>query len=91
MFGFWIAYDDVGNVIGYTASLLNTIPGLQRLHILRFYAKDKFIEQQFETILKEWAKPYKIRTAQVSVIKGVKALQRKFKFVPVSVNMEKRF
>ena len=91
LFGFWIAYNDQDNIIGYVAAFIGLIPGLERLHLLRIYAKSKELFNQFEEILKEWANQFKVKTAQITVIKNVKAIQRKHQFVPVSINMERRY
>ena len=90
-FGFWIAYDDKNNIVGYLVALINLLPGAERLHLLRIYAKQKELFNQFEEILKQWAKQYKVKIAQMTVSKNIKAIQRRYKYVPVSVNMERRY
>jgi len=90
-FGFWIAYDDDNEVIGYAVAMLNFVPGVERLHLLRIYAKTKELRQEFEKIGKEWCKPYKIKTMQMtgSNKKNIKAFQR-MGWKVVSVNLERR-
>lgn len=89
-FGFWIGYDDNDNVLGYTVAMITAIPGMERLHVLRMYAKQKDLKEKFEGILKKWAKENKIKIAQMTAIKNVKAFARKYKWRVVSVNLERR-
>jgi hypothetical protein len=91
LFGYFMAYDDEENVIGYIVAMLSLIPGYKRLHLLRIYAKKKEIMEGFEKILIEWAKPYKIRIASVTTKKHTKFYIRKYNYVPVSVNLERRY
>ena len=88
--GFWIAYDDNNEVLGYTLASIVLIPGMERLYLLRMYAPTIEAREAFENILKDWAKEHKIKFAQIAVAKGVKALQRKYGFKPDSVNMIRR-
>ena len=90
MFGYWISYDDNSEVNGYAIALLNLLPGVQREFIIRMYAKDSKIRDEFFSILAQWAKMFKVKIQQTTVHKNIKAISRKFKFVPVSVNMERR-
>ena len=88
--GFWIAYDDNNEVLGYTLASLVLIPGMERLHLLRMYAPTPEIRDAFENILRGWAKEHKVKFVQIAAAKGVKALQRKYGFKPDSVNMVRR-
>ena len=89
LFGLWIAYDDNGNISGYVCAVLNPMPGSKKLFLLRIYAKQKELFAQFENILMEWAKKYKVKVCSMTVTSNVKAFQRKYGFTPVSINMEK--
>jgi len=89
LFGLWIAYDDNGNISGYVCAVLNPMPGSKKLFLLRIYAKQKELFDQFENILMEWAKKYKVKVCSMTVTSNVKAFQRKYGFTPVSINMEK--
>ena len=90
LFGFWIAYDDNNNIIGYISAIISLIPGMERLHLLRIYAKQKGLFQQFENILKDWTKQYKVKVAQMTTKKHIKAFKR-YGYIPVSVNLERRY
>ena len=90
LFGIWMAYDDDNNILGYTIGMLSLIPGFHREIILRMYTKDSKIKDEFFNILAQWAKEYKIKIQHTTVIKNIKAISRKFKFIPISVNMERR-
>ena len=91
LYGFWIAYDDNENIKGYVSAIMNPIPGMERMHVLRIYAKQKDLFKQFESILLEWAKPYKVKIAQITVKNHVRAMQKVSGFIPVSVNMERKY
>ena len=91
MFGFWMAYDNNNNIIGYISAMISLMPGMERLHLLRIYAKQKGLFKQFEDILKEWAKQYKIKIAQMTAKKHIKFFQKKYGYNPVSVNLERRY
>lgn len=92
-FGFFMVYDDENNVIGYTVGILSFMPGFERLHLLRIYAKQREVFNLIEETLKEWARPLKIKIAQMTVtgVKQIKAFQRRFGYKIVSVNMERRY
>ena len=90
MFGYWMAYDDKDNVLGYTVAMITLIPDVERMHVLRMYAKQKEIEKEFEKVLIEWAKEYKVKIAQMTATRHIKAFERRYKFKVVSVNMERR-
>lgn len=92
-FGFWMVYDDEGELIGYAVTILSFVPGHERLHLLRIYAKQKEVFNMIEETLKEWAKPLKIKIAQMIVTdsRQIKAMKRKYGYKVVSVNMERRY
>ena len=89
-FGFWMAYDDNNEIIGYAIASLVLMPGMERLVLLRMYAPTKEIREELSNVLRDWAKQYKVKLAQISVTKGVKALERKYGFKPDSINMIRR-
>ena len=91
LFGFWMAYDDNNNIIGYFSAIISLIPGMERFHLLRIYAKQKELFKQFENIGKEWMKQYKIKIAQMTTKKHIKVFQKKYGYIPVSVNLERRY
>jgi hypothetical protein len=92
LFGFFMAYDENENVKGYIVTMISLMPGLERLHILRIYAKDGLMKE-FEEVLKEWAKQFRLKTALMTVSDSrmVKAMQRRYGYKVVSVNMERRY
>ena len=90
LFGVWFSYNGGGDINGYMIGMLSLIPGFHREIILRMYTKDSKIKDEFFNILAQWAKEYKIKIQHTTVIKNIKAILRKFKFKPVSVNMERR-
>ena len=90
MFGFWMAYDDDENVAGYAIAIISIVPSMERIHLLRIYAKDKELKKEFERILTDWAKEYKIKIAQMTATKHIRAFERRYKWKVVSVNMERR-
>jgi hypothetical protein len=92
-FGFFMVYDDENEVIGYSVAMLSFMPGHERLHLLRIYAKQKEAFNMIEETLKDWARPFKIKIAQMIVTgaKQIKAFQRRFGYKVVSVNMERRY
>lgn len=89
-FGFFMAYDDEGNVIGYVIGVLNIIPGFKRVHLLRVYAKKKEIFDGLMLAGSEWARAYKIDIVSITTAKHAKAYKRHYGFKAVSVNMERR-
>ena len=93
LFGFFMAYDDENNIIGYMVTIISLLPGAERLHILRIYAKQKELMKQFEEVLKEWAKLFKVKSACMTVTNAqmIKAMKRKYGYKVVSVNMERRY
>lgn len=92
LFGVWIAYDDNENVAGYAIAVMNLMPGDETLHVIRIYAKQRDLLDAFWDIARQWAKEFKVKTFSLTAKKGkhVRAFQRRFGFVPVSVNMERR-
>ncbi len=92
-FGFWMVYDADGDMIGYAVAILSFMPGHERLHLLRIYAKQRETMEKIEETLKEWVKPFKIKIAQMTVSdsRQIKAIQRKYGYKVVSVNMERRY
>ncbi len=93
MFGFWIGYDEKNVIIGYVVAMISLFPGMERLQLLRIYAKQKDLFNEFEEVLKQWAKQFKVRICQMTVssVKHVKVYQRKFGYKIVSINMERRY
>ena len=89
LFGFWVAYDDKDNTVGYCCAFLSLVPGMKYLHLFRLYAKDKILKKEFENILDAWAREFKIKIAHITVFKNIKALKKQH-FMPVSINMERR-
>jgi len=90
LFGFFIAYNGEDEIIGYLVGYLSLFPGFERMQLLRLYMKEPWLEQEFKKVVDEWVKPFKIKIVQITVSKNVKAIQRKHKFIPVSINMERR-
>jgi hypothetical protein len=92
LFGFWISYDEEGKINGYVVAMISPFTGMERLILMRIYAKDKSILNAFIDIGKQWAKQYKIKkmTMTVSQGKDMKAFKRAYQFIPVSINMERR-
>jgi hypothetical protein len=92
LFGFFMAYDDDGNVKGYIVTMASLIPGMERLHILRLYAKGGLMKE-FEEALREWTKQFKLKIAVMTLTdtRMVKAMQRHYGYKVVSVNMERRY
>jgi len=91
LFGFFMAYDDEDRVIGYALAIISLFPGAERIHLMRIYAKQTNVRIELENILIQWAKQFKVKIAQMTVTKHIKAFRRKYNFMPVSVNMERRF
>jgi len=89
-FGYWMAYDDEDNVIGYTLAMLSIVPGMERLHLLRMYAPEAELREAFSEILRTWAKENHVKFAQITTTKNIKVLKRKYGFVVDSVNLVRR-
>ena len=95
-FGFWIAYDSEDEIkpddplIGYCVAIISLIPGMEGLYIQRMYAQTKEIRGEFEKILRAWSKENRVRKWIITVSKNIRAFQRKHKFRPISVNMERK-
>jgi len=92
LFGFFMAYDDKGNVKGYIVTIISLIPGVERLHVLRIYAKNGLMKE-FEKVLEEWVKQFKIKIAVLTLTdtRMIKAMKRHYGYKVVSVNMERRY
>lgn len=96
LFRIWIAYDseeNIGpddNILGYCIAFINIMPGMKGIYLYRMYAKDSDIRKEFEKILRAWAKEYKVTKVMMTIYKNVRAIKRKYGFIPVSVNMERR-
>jgi len=88
MFGFWMAYDDEDDIIGYLSAMMVLLPGMKKLHLLRLYAKDSIVLAAFRDVVKVFCKDFKVKTVMISVSKNVRAIKRKYGFKPVSVTME---
>ncbi len=93
LFGFWIAYDDEKNIKGYIVTLISLFPGHERLYILRIYSKEKGLMGEFEKVLKEWAKLFKVKIASMTITDSrmIKAMKKRYGYKIVSVNMERRY
>ena len=89
MIKFLMAYDE-DEIVGYAIAAISLVPSMERLHLMRIYAKRKDVREGFEKILTEWAKEYKVKTAQMTMHKHIKAIERRYKWKAVSVNMERR-
>lgn len=91
-FGFWIAYNENGGVIGYTIALATKLPGFDRLILLRMYAKNKEIRKELEKVLIEFADSFKIKMACITVpdSRYSKILQRHSDWKEVSINLERK-
>ena len=91
MFGFFIAYDEKDEILGYTVAMISVLSGLgKHIHLLRIYAKQREVLNALTDTLKEWIKPLNIKTVQITATNHIRAFQRRYKFVPVSVSMERR-
>jgi len=88
-FRFWIAREE-GDVIGYFVAMISLIPKHERIHLIRMYAKSDKLREELLDKGREWANEYNIKIVQMTVTSHVKAFQRRWKFKPVSVNMERR-
>ena len=89
-FGIWIAYDEEGIVLGYTIAVAMLFPGFERLSLLRMYAIDQETREALLEILYAWAKGFRLKKIEITVYKNAKAIERKYGYKPVSVNMERR-
>ena len=91
LLGFWMAYDDNNNILGYLILLANpsNIQKIKRLHLLRIYAKDKELKTELERIGAEWAEQFQLKTAAMTTRNHIKAFQR-MGWKVVSVNLERR-
>ena len=90
LLGYWIAYDDNKNIIGYFVAIVSLVPGMEAVNLLRIYAKQKDIKDKLIEIGTEWAKEFGIKKVQMTAEKHIKAFVRGYKFKVVSVNLERR-
>jgi len=91
MFGYFVAYNDNDEVLGYTFAILNLmIRGHERIILSRMYAKEPEIRDALIEALEEWAESYKIEVVQLVTNKHIKVFRRKYGFKPVSVVLERR-
>ena len=93
MFGFWIAYDDDREPIGCTVALLTLMPGQKKCVLLRMYAKQKKLKEQFEDILIEWSREHGIKDCIMTVgnKRDVRIFQRLgWKIVGTNMEMSAR-
>jgi hypothetical protein len=90
-FGFFIAYNDKNEILGYSVAFVSIIKGLgNRIHLSRLYAKKKDVFDALCNEMREWIRPLNIKTVQITATGHIKAFQRRYKFTPVSVAMERR-
>lgn len=91
-FGFWIAYEDK-KIVGYLVAFISRIPGMKYLTIQRIWYEqgNKQVMVNFEKILKKWARENEIRKCAITLTRPrIKALERRWGFKVISVNMERR-
>ncbi len=91
-FSFWMVYNKEREVIGYMITLMSKVPGMEGIQVIRVWYDHKYpkISKKFWKILKTEAKQNNIKKIMISVERRMKALQKKWKFKLVSVNMERR-
>ncbi len=94
LFGIWVVYDDADTIAGYCVALINPIRlmDLHALHIWRIWY-DQHKREAMDLIVKtlaEWAEENRIKTVRMEIRRGTRALQKKWKFRPVSIVMERR-
>ena len=95
LFRFWIATDDTNKVVGYSIAFMSPtkIFEMDYVSILRIWTCKRGVIERLESVLAEWCRENKITRQQLNMtkdIKAMKAVKRKFKFIPVSVNFERR-
>jgi len=89
-FAFFIAYDRE-NIVGYCVAFVSIIQGIgNRIHISRWYAKEREVFEALERSVREWIRPYNVKIAQITAVNHIKAIQRRYKFNPVSICLERR-
>ena len=88
-FGYFMVYDDNDEVIGYVIGLMNLMPEMENLSIIRMVATTKEVRLLIEKTLTAWMKEYKVKKATITTNKHIKAIKR-YGFNIVSVNMERR-
>ena len=88
-FKFLIAYDEESeeDIIGYTIAIINPIPGYKELCLLRIYAKNKKVREEFERIGEEIMAENKLKRVSMTVQERYIKVFKRYGFTPVSVNM----
>lgn len=89
-FGIWIAYSDENIPMGYMIASAILFPGFERVALLRIYAKEESLREALLEILYAWAKGFRLRKIEITVYRHAKAIERKYGYKPVSINMERR-
>lgn len=89
-FGIWMAYNEKREMVGYTMATLILIPGFERQAVLRMVAHDKEVQKMLWEILYQWGKAFRVKIQSISAHRNIKAITRKYHFLPVSVVMERR-
>lgn len=90
-FTFLIAYDDENNILGYAVAYVTIMAGIgNKLHLSRLHAKRKGVFEALTDVLRQWAKEFNCKTVQISATKHIKAIQRRYKFIPKYVTLERR-
>ena len=88
-FRFWIARDD-DKVVGYLVAMISLIPTIERIYLIRMYAKTAELREALLDKGRELAKENNIKIVHMTVTKHIKVFKRKYGFKPVSINMERR-
>ena len=91
-FGFWIAYDDNNEIIGFMILTIIQDITAKTLQIHRVWYKqtEKEVLNQFLKTGRKWAKDNNIKRVVMLANRRIKAIQRKWKFKPIAVIMERR-
>ena len=91
LFGFWIAYEE-DKIIGYTIAMLSMVPSMERLILWRMYAKRKDVQEEFRSVLGEWAGDNNVKIAVTTALNEstAKAYERIDGWKRVSINLERR-
>lgn len=95
-FGFFVVRDE-GTVRAYALLMLVTVPGAESAQLLRMYAKNSNYRDALIDEMMNWCKDKKIKIGKLTVPwKGnnnnryARAMNRKFGFVPDSINLVRR-
>jgi len=80
------AYDDE-KPLGFCVAFVSQLPGDKTIHILRMYAPG--IVGAFIDELISWGKEFGIRRLSLTIEKDFRAIERKYGFKQVSVNLER--